>query len=174
MKTMYYSLIYSHLNYGIEAWGSACSTEMNMVLIMQKRVVRLITNNDNYPVVPGPLVATEPIFKRLELLKVEDIFKLQINKFIFKCLNNTAPINFENWFTKRTEIHNYNTRSSVVDNYSTNNLYYSYVRTTYGLKQIKVNGPRIWNSLPNDMRNITSLPVFLRQVKNFYFSNYSE
>ena len=173
MKSIYYSLAYSHINYGIEAWGSACKIELDKILKLQKRAVRLMTNNDHYPDTPGPLVPSNPIFKRLELLKVEDVFNLQINKFIFKCLNLTTPPNFSNWFTLRTEVHKYNTRASVVNGKSTNDLYYSYARTTnYGLKQIKVYGPRIWNNLSRDLRNCSSLPIFLKHLKNFYLAHY--
>ena len=35
MKNVYYSLIYSHLVYGIEVWGSACKTELNKLLVLQ-------------------------------------------------------------------------------------------------------------------------------------------
>ena len=43
MKNVYYSLIYSHLVYGIEVWGSACKTELNKLLVPQKRAMRLMT-----------------------------------------------------------------------------------------------------------------------------------
>ena len=50
MKNVYYSLIYSNLVYGIEVWGSACKTELNKLLVLQKRAMRLMTYNDQYPV----------------------------------------------------------------------------------------------------------------------------
>ena len=48
LVNIYYSLIYSHLIYGIEVWGSACVTSIHKILILQKKVARLITNNDNF------------------------------------------------------------------------------------------------------------------------------
>ena len=94
MKNVYYSLIYSHLVYGIEVWGSACKTELNKLLVLQKRAMMLMTYNDQYPVIPGPLSQSNPIFIKLELLKIEEIFKYYISKFIFKCLQQLTPINF--------------------------------------------------------------------------------
>ena len=55
LKNIYYSLIYSYLVYGIETWGSACETELKKILILQKKAVRMMTYNDKYPVIPGPL-----------------------------------------------------------------------------------------------------------------------
>ena len=80
MKNVYYSLIYSHLVYGIEVWGSACKTELN-TLVLQNRAMRLMTYSDQYPVIPGPLSPSNPIFIKLELLKIEEIFKYYISKF---------------------------------------------------------------------------------------------
>ena len=59
--------------------------------VMQKRVVRLMTFNDVFPTTPGPLRPTEPIFVKLNFLKVEDIYKYQVSKFVFKCVNRTTP-----------------------------------------------------------------------------------
>ena len=36
LKTLYYSLIYPHLIYAIEVWGSADTTHMNHIIMLQK------------------------------------------------------------------------------------------------------------------------------------------
>ena len=46
LKMLYYSLVYPHLNYVTEAWGSADPTYLNRILILQKRIVRMLTFND--------------------------------------------------------------------------------------------------------------------------------
>ena len=71
MKNVYYSLIYSHI-YAIEAWGSACITELDKIFMLQKRAMGLLTYDDTYPTVFGPLISSDPIFV-LETLKVSDI-----------------------------------------------------------------------------------------------------
>ena len=99
MRNVYYSLIYSHIIYAIEAWGSACKTELDKILILQKRAMRLMTYNDTYPAGYGPLISSDPIFTKLEtLIKVSEIYKYQVSKLIFKCINGIAPVNFQNWF----------------------------------------------------------------------------
>ena len=89
---MYTSLIYSHLVYGIEVWGSACKTELNKLLVPQKSAMRLMTYNDQYPVIHGPLSPSNPIFIKLELLNIEEIFKYYISKFIFKCFGSQPDL----------------------------------------------------------------------------------
>ena len=46
LKMLYYSLVYSHLNYVTEVWGSADPTYLDRILILQKRIVRMLTFND--------------------------------------------------------------------------------------------------------------------------------
>ena len=88
MKNLYYSLIYSHIIYAIEIWGSASKGELDKILILQKRTFRLMTFNDIHLIVPGPLTPSDPIFIKLESLKVMDIYKVQVCKFIFKLIKN--------------------------------------------------------------------------------------
>ena len=139
MKNVYYSLIHSHIIYAIELWGSAFKTEIDKVLALL--TMRMMTFNDQFPVVPGPLNPSGPIFARLEILKVYDLHKFQIAKFIFKSINKLTPVNFHYWFKFNHEVHDYRTRSNfnVNDNTAVNNLFIPSARTTnYGLKQIKV------------------------------------
>ena len=77
MRNVYYSLIYSNIIYAIEAWGSACKTELDKILILQKRAMRLMMYNDTYPAVYGPLISSGPIFTKLETLKVSDITNIK-------------------------------------------------------------------------------------------------
>ena len=84
MKSIYYSLVYSHIIYAIEVWGSTFHTELNKIFILQKRAIRLMNQRGNTPFLPGPLTPSNPIFVKLNTLKVTDIYKYQISKFIFK------------------------------------------------------------------------------------------
>ena len=153
LKNIYYSLLYSHLVYAIQVWGSACTSEINKILVLQKRALRAITHNNHFPSVPGPLYPTDPLFYKFEILKIQDVFKLQLSKLIFNCLHLNRTIIFHNWFSQNYTIHNYNTRSTFfdIDNaINSNNLFIINARTThYGLKLLKGSGPKIWNLIPN-------------------------
>ena len=96
MKTLYYSIVYSHLIYAIEVWGSADDTHLNKLLILQKRIVRLITFSDKR-LLDYSFLPSDPLFFKLEIHKIHEIFKILVVKFIFKCLNETNPINFHSY-----------------------------------------------------------------------------
>ena len=54
---------------------------------------------------------TEPIFKKLNLLKFQDIHLLHLGQFMFSFKNSIlGPRKFKNIFTTNNQIHNYNTR----------------------------------------------------------------
>ena len=84
--------------YVIQVWGSAGKTEIHNILVLQKRAIRLISNKDKRPVNPGPLAATNPMFYKLEILKINDIFTHHIIKFIHKCFNLDSPEIVRDWF----------------------------------------------------------------------------
>ena len=176
MKTLYYVLIYPHLIYAIEVWGSADQSIINRMFVLQKRAVRLITYSDirqeNFS-----FTASTPLFYNEKFLKIQDIFKMRILKFIYCCLNKSLPISFHAWFKVTSDIHNYSTRSKFIDldnSITTNNLFIPRARTSYyGLKQIKVQGPKLWNIISPVIRNSTSCESFVFQLKKSMIDNYN-
>ena len=159
LKMLYYSLVYPHLNYVTEVWGSADPIHLNRIFFLQKRIVRMLTLNDvrqndySFP-------SSNPLFFELEILKIQDLFKVKID----------TPINFHNWFLYTTQIHNYNTRSGYIDTNQliiTKNLFILAAQTShYGLKKINVHRPKIWNELPPDVRVISSFGLFKNYKSN--------
>ena len=150
---------------------------LNRLLVLQKRTVRMITlsdkMNNDYSFAP-----CNPLFFKLEILKVQDIFKLRLAKFIFNCLNKRNPINFHSWFTLTSQIHKYNTRSKYVNidrNIVTRTLFVPTARTTYyGLKVTKVLGPKLWNDLPPSLRvEKIVFSTFNKGIKKYIMEMYS-
>ena len=143
------------------------------ITVLQKRALRLMVYED-FNVIPGPLAASAPIFSKLEILKLSELFIFQISRFVHNCLNSNISSNFENWFKLNNEVHKYHTRSNyhIAQNIDlTNSLFVPIARTTnYGLKQTKVIGPKIWNSLPYVIRKINSRDGFKKALKNYLLS----
>ena len=81
---LYKSFILSHLLYGVIAWGNCYSKYLDPLLKLQKKAVRLCTGS-HY------LAHTEPIFKHLRLLKLDDLNVLQTAIFMFKLKQNLLP-----------------------------------------------------------------------------------
>ena len=100
LKNIYFCIVYSHLSYGVEAWGSACPTDLEKILILQKKAVRILTGNKYFQLYgeeAAPLPRSEPLFKTLEILKFDDIFKVNIAKFVYLTLAHETPSVFGEW-----------------------------------------------------------------------------
>ena len=106
LKNLYYSLIYLYLLYAIQVWGSAFAGHTQKIIILQKKVVRLITFQDKPPGYNGPLATTDLLFKDLNILKIEDIYKLRTLQFIYDCLNGISPKQFKSWFKLKKDVTN--------------------------------------------------------------------
>ena len=185
LKSIYYSLIYSHLVYAIQVWGTASENELKKILTLQKKAVRMMLNKDRYPQLPGRRNPSNPLFNKLGILKVKDVFRLQLSCFIFDHLSGLTPNNFKSWFKLRHTVHSYSTTSTTnitmntnfdVDSISNTNILqtqYSNL-STYGGRSIKVVGPLLlWNSLPENIRSTVSCNLFKVQLKKFFHDSYT-
>ena len=84
---LYNTIILPHINYMILVWGHHHKT----ITQLQKRAIRVITLSKY-------LAHTEPLFKNVNILKVEDIFRLQQIKFYYRFINITLPDYFLSLF----------------------------------------------------------------------------
>ena len=163
---IYYSLIFSHLIYAIEVWGNAHSTLINRIFILQKRAVRAIVYKDMHDI-NYALPQSNPLFLKLSIMKIHNIFKLKLITFVYKCLYQIHPVNFYNWFIFSNRIHSHITRSSTQ-----NNIFIPQIRTTnYGLKSIKYNGAKSWNTLNSNIKFSNDIATFTRLLKEYLVSH---
>ena len=121
--------------------------------------------------------SSDILFYKLQLHKVQDVFILRIAKFIFNCLIKITPLNFHNWFKSTANIHNHNTRSKYVNidkSIPTRTLFVPTARTSfYGLKLIKVQGPKLWNNLPSLLRvEKITFSIFIKKLKKYLLEIY--
>ena len=110
LTCLYYSLVYPFLIYAIPIWGVACENIINLLCVLQKRSVRIITHNNGYIGLVGPLAYSAPLFHETGLLNIYDIFKFQFSKFVFSCLNLTSSPRFHDYYIHVSN--HYNTISS--------------------------------------------------------------
>ena len=116
-----------------------------------EKIVRTITFSSRY-------AHTQPLFSLLKILNVYQINKLITSLFVFKSLNNL--IDFENLFHFSNEFHNRALRDPL-------RLRPPQVRSTRSQQSIVNNGCRIWNELPLNIRESTSLNIFKNNIKRY-------
>ena len=168
LTNVYYAIVYPFLLYGVVVWGNACKTLLEPIHIMQKKIVRMITYNDNYPTIPGPLAHSPPLFHKLNMLNIYDIYNLQAGKFVFESLNNIGPAQSIIKFVRASEIHDHNTRYAEVGGF-----YVVSVRTKkYGLKALKVEGKTVWDAIPTHIQDSQTKKSFIVNYKKSLISTY--
>ena len=147
--------------------------------MLQKKIVRMMSYNDNKFEYHGPLAHTSPILKKMVIQKVTDVFQSQIIRFIHDCLKKFSPAHFHDWFILvNTSNHSHATRANATIGeggvlVNTDNLFVPYARTThYGLKSIRVKGPTIWNNVPYNIRSIEFRNTFKRELKKYFVLHY--
>ncbi len=161
---LYNSLVLSHLTYGILAWGY----ENGRLAKLQKKSIRIITLSSYN-------AHTEPLFKKLKLLKLEDLLKLNELKFFYKYTNQMLPEYFSpncadfNFMTNNN-VHNHNTRQR-------NRLHIVRTNHKYADKCVRHSIPITLNNTPNNIKDkiyTHSLQGFSKYIKNIYIQNYND
>ena len=147
---LYYSLIYPYLIYCNTLWGKASETYMSQLFLLQKRLVRLITNSEF-------LAHSDPLFYRTQILKIKDIYTYLIAIDAYK--KNSA-----NNFTHPT--HRHNTRGR--ENFAIPN----YRRLEISKRSLEYSIPTVWNTIPIDIRNTSSLHIFKKRLKTYLIAQY--
>ena len=99
LKMIYNALIQPHLNYGVLLWGK----NVARIKKLQKWAVRSITLSKYN-------AHTDPLFIKLKLLQIQDIYSLCILKFLYKYKNNSLPSFFTGMFDEIYPSHDHATR----------------------------------------------------------------
>ena len=154
---IYKSLLLPHLNYAILSWGFAHTSNLNRLLILQKKALRSINKKPyTYP--------STPLFKITRSLNIFDILKKNISIFMFQYNNSQLPSAFNFFFHTFSSIHNYHTRNC-------NNLVSVLRRTDVGQRSIAYEGTKIWNALPLDIKTAPSLISFKSKINMYLLQN---
>ena len=145
----YYSLIYPLINYNIIVWGGTYSTHLQNLINLQKRSIRIISN--------APYDAhTDPLFYRLKILKLKDLFLYNLCVYMFKKVEGGSIV-------RRHEL-NTRYRNLVVPQYH---------RLTSTQKAVSYTGPSAWNSLPETLKTIENLSNFKKKLKTYFINQYN-
>ena len=158
MKTLYLTFILPYLMYGIEAWYAAYQNITAKMMVLQKKAIRIVKN------VPY-LDHTNPLFKELQLLKIDDLFKLQILLYMHKTINDHGDDVLLNNLTLHSQRHSYETRSANV--YVVPRL-----RKSTSRHSIEYLGVRAWNALPQSIKCMTSIRQFKANIKLMLLEGY--
>ena len=156
----YYALVHPHLTYGILIWSSTYKSYLNTLQLSQNKAMRAITKQRWSDRIT-------PIYRRLQVLKINDLYKLETAKFMHQFSDKSLPASFEKYFTRTTFIHCHSTRTSERNDY-----FLPHFSTTRLQRSIRFSGVKLWNSIPCKFKNI-SLKKFILEYKLHLINQYN-
>ena len=106
-------------------------------------------------------------YKKLKILKINELVKFEIGKFLHRHFNNKLPLNFQNYFVGLNQIHTIDTRRRLTGCNYRIPLY----KTSRMQSSIKNIGVVIWNNIPSDARKNT-FRKFKSSYKDQLIANY--
>ena len=92
LRSLYYSLVYPYLTCYVSVWGSTYQSNLNRIIILQKKIIRIISKV-SFDAHTGVL------FKEQEILEFSDIYLYQIGKFMYLFKTGLLPNYFRDMFT---------------------------------------------------------------------------
>ena len=157
LRSLYFALIHSRLSYGVLAWGNSASA--SKLFKVQKRAVRVVTNSKYR-------AHTDPLFKKLSVLKLNDMYKQQSALFMHDYSNKRLPISFHDFYPDPRHGRS-TTRSCEL------NVYIPKSRTNFSKLSAYIDVPKIWNNLSGEIKNNPNRNLFKRTLKTSFMENYS-
>ena len=157
--SLYNALVLPHLPYCLMVWGDFEEGRNRLLgdslLTYQKKFLGMISGlKGKYH--------SDPIFSRLGILKINDLYRQQLRVHAWRFIRNKLPENQAVMLNKVSDVHRHNTRSSSMD------LYIS----SQDHRSIGYRIPREWQSLPKELKDVNSLGGLKRKSKEGFISTY--
>ena len=149
LRLIYHSFIYSNLQYLASVWSTACDNNLNPLRVLQNKAIKHIYN------LPY-LEPTNNLYKPKQLMDIDLIYKYKVCCYIFSVTHKQKHSNIN--LITNNNIYNHNTRQ-------TNHLSLANIKSNYGKKSVYFQGIKVYNNLPEDLKNIQFLSKFKDRLK---------
>ena len=85
---LYHGISAPFLSYGLPVRGSTYPSLADSITVLQQRILKIIKFNE----ITAP---SGPLFDSPQILKLNDMFQLQVASFEYECINSLVPIYFK-------------------------------------------------------------------------------
>ena len=146
LKQIYYHLNHPYISYSILVWGSVYKTHIKKILVKQHHIVRLTFYAKTFC---RETESAKPLLNLLDILTVDNIYRLEVSKFSHLWHNGLLPEVFDHIFQYARNMHRYNTRYTAKQNF------YKYkVRTNAGKQSVSFMAIDIWKDIPTSLKDL--------------------
>ena len=144
LKIIYSGMIESILRYGIVGWGAANKTNLKPLEIIQKRYLKILYEK-------GFFYPSNLLYAESEFLNIRQLYCINILNSHFKHFDQTQILS-----------HNYETRKKQQQNVMVKT-----AQKTIGMKNYTYLAPRLYNILPDTIRQIRHYKKYKYEVKKW-------
>ena len=113
LLTIYYSLVYPIITQNIIIWGGISAANLNNIKIMMNNILRCILSvkrdHNN-----RPLMSVNNMYKSLNLLKFDDIYRYVLLKFLHHVFYKNTEL-FDAYYAPLLPFHSYSTRNRRIN-----------------------------------------------------------
>ena len=156
LLNVYNSLVKPHFDYCNVVWGNCFKNLSCKLQKLQNRAARVLTFS-NYDCI------TSELFQNLKWSKL--VHQCVVSKAIMmhSIVNNTAPENLTSRFVRRCDLTSSNLRENKYK------LAVPHPRTEFYKRSLSHSGSVLWNSLPLEVRQLSSPNVFKGKLRDLNF-----
>lgn len=152
-KTLYYSLVYSRITYGLELFGNSRKYVIHPLEVSCNRILRTLQNKPLlYPITC--------LYENFDTFPMPVLHHIALLKMMHRCIYepNSIPAVIRHKICFNKNVHNYNTRNANDFHFLTN--YVSDDPLSYAT--------HLWNKMPVYIKTCNNYAQFLMLIKHFY------
>ena len=150
---VYSALIYPYILYGILIWGNSKNPSINRLQSKQNKIINLMNFSQDQSQF-NPI-----LFKRVSLLKIQDICALQTCLFTYDFINNKLPAIFKDFLRPKLREGN-----DVITRSNENNFYIEFTYTKYAKMCLKTAAASSWSKIPDIIKTSRTRNKFKRSL----------
>ena len=152
LKTVYTSLVQPHIEFGLLIWGGVKSKSMSNLIKLQKNAIRIVSKAKYN-------AHTTPLFGKLEILKLDDLYTFKTSEFVHKWISKKLPLSMNNILQPLQSSRSHSLKFKKPK-----------------LKALEhlpaVTFPRVWNNLPLGTKTAENFKLTIENMKEDIFCNY--
>ena len=149
LRSLYFSLIHPYILYCLPLYAATSETHITPLKLLQKRAIRIISG-------AGYLEHTEPLFFENKILKIQDQYKHSLACYVYK---------HPEILSNHQRNHNYQTRFR-------DQFLPPFERLCITQQSVIFNAIKLWNEIPQNIRERQSINGFKYHYKNFLLDQY--
>jgi len=154
--TLFNTLILPHIDYCSTIWSTSIrKLNLSKIQRIQNRAMRIILECH-------PRTHITDMLDTLKWMSIKQRLHYNYCIFLWKIVNKQTPDYLSNCFTPVSLVHDYNTRSASTGQFHINHS---------SSKTLNATGSRIWNSIPQHVRDVRSLYSFKKNILTHIFKN---